>query len=440
MGSNVENLGALERRFNITISSDTLQSEVENRLKQLVKKTKLHGFRPGKVPLKIVTQIYGAQVQQEVLNDAVHKQFLDTIKELNLQVAGYPRIEAKPSSNGDAFHTFSATFEVYPRILIGDLSQQTVERPNVQISDTDINKTLEMIRKQRMVYEPTQRSAEKGDRVKIDYQGVIENHDFIGSKAADIPVILGEGKFLKDFEDSLVGMRVGDRKSFEVTFPEEYHSKEIAGKTATFEVRLNDLEVPVLPDVDAEFSKSLGIPDGDVGKMREGIKRDLEHEVLKRIKVKIKEQVMQLLLDAAQIEAPNALIDQEVERLMESAKNNLEARGMKSKEISLTRDLFEEKATYRVKLGLILAELVKLHALKPTREQIRVIIEEAAQSYENPEQVIKWHYASPDRLQEAESLALEENVVSWVINKIKLIDKTVTFDELMGISANDATV
>ena len=434
MGSNVENLGALERRFDITISLEKLQGEIENRLKRLAKTTKLHGFRPGKVPFKIVTQMYGAQVQQDVLSDAVHKEFKDAVKELNLQVAGYPRFEAKSTNDDDALYTFSATFEVYPEIVLGDLSKQTIERPNVQVGDADIDKTLDMIRKQRVTYEPVNRSAKKGDRVKIDYHGVIDGNDFAGGKAEGVQLILGDGKFLKDFEASLVGMKVGNHKSFDVVFPEDYHGKDVAGKIVTFEVELNELEASVLPNVDADFAKLLGVPDGDIKKLREGIQQDLEREVLKRIRSKLKEQIMQSLLDTTQIEAPGVLIKQEIDRLMQNARSNLEARGMKAKEMPFTPDLFKEKAEYRVKLGLILAELVKVHTLKATPEQVRSIIEDAAQSYENPEQVIKWHYASSERLQEAESLALEENVVNWALDKIKIIDKTVTFDELMGIS------
>ncbi len=434
MGSNIENLGALERRFDITISLEKLQGEIENRLKRLVKTTKLHGFRSGKVPLKMVTQMYGVQVQQDVLNDAVHKEFTDTIKELNLQVAGYPRFEAKSLNDNDAFYTFSATFEVYPEIVIGDLSKQNIQRPNVKVEDADIDKTLEMIRRQRVTYESVNRSAKKGDRVRIDYHGAIDGNDFADGKAQNIQLILGDGKFLKDFETSLVGMKVGNNKSFDVVFPEDYHGKDVAGKTAAFEVKLNELEEPILSNVDADFARLLGIPDGDIKKLREGIQQDLEREVSRRSRSKIKEQIMQSLLDTSQIEAPSVLINQEIERLMKNAKNNLETRGMKTKEISLAPDLFKEKAEYRVKLGLILGELVKVHALKATREQVRSIIEDAAQGYENPEQVIKWHYASSERLQEVESLALEENVVNWALNKINIIDKTVTFDELMGIS------
>lgn len=435
MGSNVEILSALERRFDITISLEKLQGEIENRLKKLARTTKLHGFRPGKVPSKIVTQMYGAQIQQDVLNDAVHKEFTDTIKELNLQVAGYPRFEAK-STNGDdaALYTFSATFEVYPEIILGDLSQQSIERPNVQVGDADIDKTLEMIRKQRVTFKPVSRSAKKGDRVKIDYHGVIDGNDFAGGKAKDVQLVLGDGKFLEAFEASLVGMKVGNNKSFDIEFPEDYHSKDIAGKTVTFEVKLTELDESVLPNVDDDFAKLLGIPDGDIGKLREGIQQDLEREIAKRIRAKLKEQIMQLLLDTTQIEAPSILVNKEIERLMQNAKNDLEARGMKAKEMPFAPSLFKEKAEYRVKLGLILVDLVKVHALKATPEHVRNIIEEAAQSYENPDQVIKWHYASSERLQEAESLALEENVVNWALDKIKLIDKSITFDELMGIS------
>ena len=434
MGSNVENLGALERRFDIAISLGKLQDEIDKRLKQLAKTAKLHGFRPGKVPLKIVTQMYGAQIHQDVLNDAVHEEFKDTVQQQNLQVAGYPRFEVKTAENNDAEYIVSAIFEVYPEIVLGDLSDRSIEQPNVQISEADIDKTLDMICKQRVAYKPVDRSAKKGDRVTIDYHGKIEGNDFAGGKAKDVRLILGDGKFLKDFEAALIDMKVAGSKSFDVVFPEDYHGKDVAGKTVTFEVTLNGLEESILPNVDAELAKSLGIPDGDIQKLRDGIQRDLEREVARRTRSKLKEQIMQALLDTTQLEAPMYLINKEKERLLQNARNDLEARGMNAKGISLTSDLFKEKAEYRVKLGLILAELVKVHALKGTPEQVRRIIEDAAQSYENPEQVVKWHYASSERLQEAESLALEENVVDWALGKIKLIDKTVTFDELMGIS------
>lgn len=434
MGSNVENLSALERRFDISISLEKLQGEIDTRLKKLAKTTKIHGFRPGKVPLKIVKQMYGAQIQQDVINDAIHKEFTDTVKDNNLKIAGYPRFEHKLANEQDTLYTISATFEVYPEIVLGDLSVQNVEQLDVQVGEVDIDKTIDMISKQRVTYEPIDRAATKGDRVKIDYHGVINGDDFAGGRANDVQLVLGDGKFLKDFESSLIGMKVGNNKSFDVVFPQEYHGKDVAGKTVTFEVKMNELEAPILPTVDAEFAKSLGVPDGDLKKLREGIKKDLEREVSKRSRSKLKEQVMKAILETTQIEAPNVLVNQEMDRLLQNAKSDLETRGLKANEMSLKSELFKEKAEYRVKLGLILAELVKVHSIKNNPAHVRSIIEYAAQSYENPEQVVKWHYASPERLQEAESLALEENIVDWALGRVKLINKTITFDELMGIS------
>ena len=434
MGSNVENIGALERRFDIAISLETLQADIDNRIKQLAKTTKLHGFRPGKVPLNIVKQMYGMQVHQDVLNDAVHKEFTDTVKQHNLQVAGYPRFEAKTADSGDAQYIVSATFEVFPEIVLGDLSKQNIERPVVQINEADVDKTLEQISKQRVTYRQVQRPAKNGDRIDIDFHGTLDGNEFAGGKANGVRLILGDGKYLKDFEEPIAGMEVGQQKSFDVPFPEDYHGKELAGKTVIFTIKLNDLEEPVLPSIDAEFAKALGEPDGDLVKLREGIRRDLEREASRRIRSKLKEQIMQALIDVTQFDTPAVLINQEKERLMQSARSDLEARGIKSDKIPLTADSFQGKAEYRVKLGLILAELVDTHNLKPTPKQIRSVIEEVAQSYENPEQVVKWHYASEDRLEEAKALALEENVTNWALSQVKTTDKTVTFDELMGIS------
>ncbi len=434
MGSNVENIGALERRFDIAISLGTLQADIDYRLKQLAKTTKLHGFRPGKVPLNIVKQMYGMQVHQDVLNDAVHKEFTDTVKQHNLQVAGYPRFEAKTADSGDAQYIVSATFEVFPEIVLGDLSGQNIECPIVQVNEADVDKTLEQISKQRVTYRQVRRPAKNGDRIDIDFHGTLNGNEFAGGKANGVRLILGDGKYLKDFEEPIAGMEVGQQKSFDVTFPEDYHGKELAGKTVIFTIKLNELEESVLPSIDAEFAKALGEPDGDLVKLREGIRRDLEREASRRIRSKLKEQIMQALIDVTQFDAPAVLINQEKERLMQSARSDLEARGIKSDKIPLTADSFQGKAEYRVKLGLILAELVDTHNLKPTPKQIRSVIEEVVQSYENPEQVVKWHYASEDRLEEAKALALEENVTNWALSQVKTTDKTVTFDELMGIS------
>lgn len=434
MRSNVENLGALERSIDISVSSERIQEEVDTRLKRLAKTAKMHGFRPGKIPMRIITQRYGPQVQQEVLNDAVNKNFNDAINELNLQIAGYPRFELKKTEDNNTQYEFNAKFEVYPDIKIGELSGINIEKFVTEINTEDVENTLKIMRKQRAKYESVERPAAEGDRINIDYHGLVDGAEFDGNKAEKVGLILGDGKYLKDFENALINVSNGETKSFDVNFPDDYQGKDVAGKKVTFKVKLNSIEASILPEVNTDFAKELGIRDGDVDKLREEIRADLEREVVRRTRSKLKEQVMQALLDTIKIEAPKILIDQEVGRLMQNARESLVSRGMKENEIPLSPDLFKSKAEYRVKLGLILSELVKVHGLKAKPEQVRRIIENAAQGYENPEEVVKWHYASTERLQEAESLALEDNVVEWVLEKVTITDKTVAFDELMRMS------
>lgn len=440
MQSTVENLGALERRLVISIAKEQVQKEVDTSLKRLSKTAKIHGFRPGKVPLKIIAQQYGGKIEQDALKDALQKEFREVIKDQDIKIAGYPRFENKPEEDSadkesdNAKFEFVALFEVYPEITLGDLSEVNVDQPVVDVGDSDVDKTLDILRKQRTTYEPVDRAVALDDRVNVDYRGTLDGAEFEGGKAEGASIVVGEGKFLKSFEESVVGMSKGEIKSFEVVFPEDYHGKEIAGKKVTFEVTLNSVDVPKLPELDAEFAKSLGLTDGDEKKMRKEIKANLEREILKRVRTKLKDQVMQAILDSANIEAPKALIDQEIQRLVEEARENFEERGMKFDISKITPELFQSKADYRVKLGLILAELVKINDLKAQPDQVRQVIEDSAQSYENPDEVVKWHYASPDRLQEAQSVVLEDNVVMWALQQVKVVDKKTTFDELMGIT------
>lgn len=434
MQSNVENLGALERRLSVSVPHETIETEMENRLKRLARTAKIPGFRPGKVPLRIVQQQYGPQLREEVLGDVLQKSFSEAVREQKLRLAGPPRFEPKAAAESASEFEFSATFEVYPDVVLGDLSAASIEQPMVKVIPADVDKTLEVVRKQRVQYQPAERPAAAGDRVSIDYRGVIDGVEFAGGKAEGFTLVLGEGRLLKDFEEPLIGMSAGQSKTFEVTFPADYHGKDVAGKIATFEVKLNRVEAPELPEVNAEFAKSLGVADGDMQKMRDEIQANLEREVSKRVKAKIKAQVMQALLDTTKIEAPKVLVEQELERLMQDARSDLEARGMKAADIALPQDLFWEQAQRRVGMGLILAELVKVHNLQAKPEQVRAVVEDLAHSYENPGEVVKWHYSSPDRLHEAESAVLEDNVVAWVLEKVTVVDKAVTLDELMGRS------
>lgn len=434
MQSNVEDLGALERRLNVSVPQENIETEVESRLKRLARTAKIHGFRPGKVPLKIVMQQYGPQVRQEVMGDVLQKNFSEAVREKKLRVAGYPRFEPKLMGENASEFEFSATFEVYPDVALGDLSGIRIEQPVIEVTGADVDNTLEVLRKQRVEYEPAERQALPGDRVNIDYRGMIDGMEFAGGKAENFTLVLGEGRLLKDFEEPLAGMSAGQSKTFEVTFPADYHGKDVAGKTAAFEVKLNGVEASRLPEVDAEFARSLGVAEGNIEKMRSEIQANLEREVSKRAKAKIKEQVMQALLDATKVQAPKALVELELERLMQDARHDLESRGMNAKNVPLPRDLFHERAQRRVSLGLILGELVKVHSLHTRPEQVRAVVEDLAQSYENPDEVVKWHYSSADRLSGAESAVLEDNVVTWVLEKAAIVDKPMTLDELMGKS------
>jgi trigger factor len=434
MQSNVETLGPLERRLNVTVPQEKIETEVESRLKRIARTAKIRGFRSGKVPLKIVLQQYGPQVRQEVMGDVLQKSFGEAVLEQKLRVAGYPRFEAKEVTENALQFEFSATFEVYPDVILGDLKSTGIEQPVMQVSSADVDKAIKIMRKQRTQYNVVERPVLAGDRVNIDYHGVIDGVEFDGSSANKFLLNLGEGQFLKDFEEQMIGMSTEQSKTFEVTFPVNYHGKEIAGKTATFEVKLNGVEEPKLPELNADFARSLGIAEGGVEKMHGEVQANLEREVSKRIKTRIKENVMKALLDTTTIETPKVLVALELDRLMQSTRDDLKERGMKVKDVPLPPDLFQEQAQRRVNLGLIMAELVKTYGLHAKPEQVRALVENFAQSYENPGEVVKLHYSSKERLNEAESAVLEDNVVAWVLEKANVVEKVVTFDELMGES------
>ena len=433
MQANLETLGSLQRKLNIAVPMADIETEVETRLKRLTRTVKMAGFRPGKVPFKVVVQQYGMQVRQEVLGDTLQKTFGDAVKEQNLRVAGYPKFDAAPPADGANEFQYSATFEVYPEVVVGDVAGSTVTRPVLEVTDADIDKTLEIMRKQRVNWETAERAAESGDRVTMDYRGTIDGVEFPGGKAEGQSVVLGEGRFLPDFEKNLPGMKAGEQKSFEVKFPDDYAGKEVAGKTAVFEVTAKEVAAPKLPPVDAEFAKSLGVEDGDLAKMRAEIRGNLEREVKTRLKGRVKEQVMDALLAVTGIEVPKALVDMEVERLQDMARQDLAARGIPVRDdMPLPADMFEKQAQRRVSLGLILAEVVRTQSLHAKPDQVRAAVEEQAQSYEHPQEVVKWFYQTPERLRDIESMVLEENVVTWALATAKVEDKAITFDELMG--------
>jgi len=433
MQANLETLSALERRLSVTLPVADIDNEIESRLKRLSRTVKMHGFRPGKVPLKVVAQQYGPQVRQEVLGDAMQKSFGDAVRDQNLRVAGYPRFDLKPPADGAAEFHYSATFEVYPDVKVGDIGNASIERPHLLVSEAEVDRTIELMRKQRATYEPAQRAARNEDRVTIDFRGSIDGAEFQGSTGNGQQAVLGDGRLVPDFEANVVGVGAGESKTFDVRFPDDYHGREVAGKTARFEVTVREVASPVLPEVDAQFAKGLGVADGDIAKMRAEIRANVEREVKAKLKSNLREQVMQALLDATKMETPKGLLQMEVQRMQEGMRQELTARGVKvNDDMPLPADLFEQRARRRVNLGLIFSELVKTHNLYARPEQVRAMVDEQAQSYERPEEVVKWFYAAPERLREIESVATEDNIVAWALGVAKVTDKTVGFEELMG--------
>jgi trigger factor len=431
--SSVETLGALERRINASIPQQQIVGEVTARIKHIGRTAKVPGFRPGKVPFKILEQQYGTQAHQEVLGDELHRSFVEAAKANNLKVAGYPNFEIKTKDFNSPEIEYSATFEVYPEVVLGDASSQGVVRSTFTLGDADVDSTIETLRKQRAVFEPASRAANNEDQIRIDFTGKLDGAVFEGGEAKNFALVLGVGRMLPDFEKGIVGMKAGETKSFDMTFPADYHGKDVAGKKVIFTVVLHSVEAPRLPELDAEFAKGLGIADGDVAKLKAEIRNNLKLETDRRIKARNKDVAMDALLQVAQLEAPKALVESESQRVMQQTMQDMQSRGMNvPKGMQLPATMFVDRATKRVKLGLILEELVRQKHLEAKPEQVKALIAEHAQGYEKPEEIVRWYAADTKRMRDVENLVLEDNVVDWLMGHAKVTDKAVEFNELMG--------
>jgi trigger factor len=429
--SSVETVSALERRLNASIPQSAIRGQVAARLKHFGRTAKIAGFRPGKIPEKILQQYFGVQARQESLSEILQRSFVQAVQANELKVVGEPKFELVTNDLDADEVEYSATFEVYPEVLLGDIGGESVERATYDLSQTDVDNTIATLRKQRATYEAVTRAAQNGDKAMIDFVGTSDGVAFQGGDARDYPVTLGSGRMLPVFEAAIVGMNIGEVKSFDMTFPETYHGKDVAGKHATFVITLNSLEAPVLPDVDAQFVKSVGIADGDVTKLEEEIRSNLLREVARRLKVRNKEAALDALLKVAQFDLPGALVQGEAQRLMQQTMQEMEQRGMEVKGMQLPAELFRERAEKRVKLGLILVDLVEKFGLNAEPEKVRALVEDYAQSFEQPEEVVRWYYADPTRLREIENLVREENVMDWVLTRAQISDKALVFAELM---------
>ncbi len=435
MQSTVETLSTLERRMTVTVPLKPLEEEVNQRLSGMARNAKLPGFRPGKVPMHLVQKNYGPQVRDEVFSKAVESSFSDAVEQNKLRVAGYPNIEHKPFQEAADHFEYVATFEVFPEVEVGDLSGVAIDKPNVTVTAKDVDKTIEVLRKQRATFEPVKRAAKKGDRVNVAFRAEIDGQEVESTNGQGIDLVLGEDGRIAEFDDNIIGAKAGATQKFDITYAEDNPSPQLAGKTVSYEVTVNSVSQIKLPEVDAEFAKLLGVENGDVEKMRADIKESLEQEVAKRVRAGVKDQVFQALLGAVTIELPKALITMELGRLMEAVQNDLQRRGTDMSKVQLQPAMFEEQARRNVGIRVILGELINKNSLQANADQVRAMVDEFSKSFEQPEDVVRWYYADPSRLDEPFGMATEENVVAWVLERAKVNEKKVSFDEVMGNKA-----
>ena len=434
MAVTVETLEKLERKITLTLPTSVIQNEVNTRLKRLAKQVKVDGFRPGKVPMNIVAQRYGYSVHYEVMNDKVGEAFSVAANEANLRVAGQPRISEKEQVS-ETEMAFDAVFEVYPEVTIKDMSQVEVETLKAEVTEAAIDKTIDILRKQKRTF--AQRSAESaavaGDRVTVDFIGKIDGEPFDGGRAEDFQFLVGEGQMLKEFEEAVVGMKLGESKTFPLAFPEDYQGREVAGKTADFMVTLKKLEGSHLPEVTDELAKSLGVANPTVEGLRTDIKQNLEREVKFRLLGRNKQAALDALVANAELELPNAIVQSELERMTQSAREDLKQRGIKDADKApIPEEVFRPQAERRVRMGLVVGEVVRLHNLHATPEQIQAHVQELAASYEKPAEVTRWYFSDNRRMAEVEAIVIENNVTNYVLSLVKAKDKEVSFDELMS--------
>ena len=433
MAVTVETLEKLERRITLVIPANDLNSEIETRLKKLSRTVKADGFRPGKVPMSVVAQRYGFSVQNEVMNDKLGQAFSNAANEAQLRVAGIPRITQKDEAPEGQL-AFDATFEVYPEVKLGDLSVIEVDRISSEVTEAAIDRTVDILRKQRRTFaqRPAADGAEQSDRVSIDFEGKIDGEPFEGGRAEAFQFLIGEGQMLEQFDKAVRGMKVGDSKTFPLQFPADYHGKDVAGKEADFLVTMKKIEAQHLPALDEAFIKSLGIADGTADGLRADVKKNLEREVKFRVLARNKAAAMDALVRVADLEVPKALVENELERLVANAREDMKQRGIKDADKApIPNELFQPQAERRVRLGLVVAELVRSNKLQAKPEQLQAHIEELSQSYEKPAEVMRWYLSDRQRMSDVEAVVIETNVTQHVLGLVKINDKALPFDELM---------
>jgi len=437
----VETLEGLARRVDLVVSMADVEKQVQAQLKRVAKTAKVAGFRPGKAPLAMIERSHGAGIRYDALNAQVGQSFDKFITEAKLRVAGQPTLSVKETKDGDkeadpqpeGVMTFTATFEVYPEVAVPDVAALSVKRVVSHVGEPEVERAIEVLRKQRVRFEAREdRVAQDSDRVTLDFAGTIDGVPFDGGKAEDFAVVLGAGRMLPEFETALAGMKAGETKVFPLSFPEDYQGRDVAGKTAEFTVTVKEVAEAILPELDAEFAKSLGQKEGDVAKLREDIKQNVEREARLRAQARTKTNVMDALAAASSFDVPKALVANDVARSQAAAREDLKQRGVPNSDtVPLPEDLFTAASERRVRLGLLVAELIKSANLQAKPEQVRARIEDLAASYEQPEQLITYYLTDRERRSEIEAIVLEDNVVEHVLAGAQVTEENVPFEQLM---------
>lgn len=428
MQVSVEKTSELSRKMTVSLSEEVLQEKMDVRFKSLAREVKIDGFRPGKVPVRVVKKMYEDRVRGEVTGDLIQSSYFEALQEQKINPAGHPHIE--PVEDAEGFQ-YTAIFEVYPEISLDGVSALEVKRPVATVEQTDIDAMVAKLREQKKDWTVAEKASEKGDRVTVSFTGVCEGENFTDGKVEDYAVEIGEGKMIPGFEDEMIGLEAGASKTFEITFPEEYGNEKLAGKPTEFEVELSKVEVATLPEIDEEFIKAYGVEDGLLDSFNEDIKSNMERELAQGLKGKLKNAVMDELYAKVQISIPNALVDEEIKNVMKPYEANVKKQGMSLDDLNLPKDMFEDQAKRRVALGLILGEIIQQNEITVDDAKVKSTIEDMASSYERPEDVLEWYYADESRLNEVKQMVLEDQTVSWIVDQAKVSEETVSFEDVM---------
>ena len=435
MQVSVETTNGLERKITVAIEEERIADVVNNRLQDMTRTVKIKGFRPGKVPLKVVKQQYEQQVRQEVMGDVLQSTLYEALGQEKLNPAGTPRIDSMNSEPGKGME-YTALFEVYPEIKLGDLSSESIAKPVAEITEADVDEMLETVRGQHKEWVEVDRAAKNGDQLNINFKGKVDGEFFPGGEANDMAIELGSGRMIKGFEEGLIGAKAGDDVTLNVTFPDDYHAKELAGKPAEFAAHINKVEEAKLPELNDAFATKLGIKDPNVENMRKEIRASMQQELDSRLNTKLKSAVMDALIKVNEFEVPKALIESESEALKNQMAQNLQQQGMQSQDLKMDASMFADQAERRVRLGLIMSEIVHSEKIEADEDRVKKKVEEIAAPYEQPQQVIDWYYGDKQRLAEVKAVVTEEQVVDWAMEKAKVVDNTMTFKDVMSPEQN----